>query len=175
MNLLASVQPKGEFVYNINRYYDPETGRYTQSDPIGLAGGMNTYAYVGGNPISNVDPLGLRSCTMQEASDLGLPYGKCWIGTDDIAGQCVTAECAAGVLPNVMTKKEQCIKSCMAKGAFEGAVTDKVMKEQADQYEDKACKDSGAKIKVNKVLNKSLHISATVGVASIAACSMQCQ
>ena len=47
--------------YNYFRDYDPAIGRYIESDPIGLVGGFNTFGYVGGNPLTFIDPRGLQS------------------------------------------------------------------------------------------------------------------
>lgn len=44
---------------NYFRDYDPATGRYVESDPVGLIGGVNTYAYVAADPLGSSDQLGL--------------------------------------------------------------------------------------------------------------------
>lgn len=51
------------------RAFDPELGRFLQTDPILFAGGMNLYAYVGNDPMNLTDPTGLDECTPEDGPD----------------------------------------------------------------------------------------------------------
>ena len=68
--------------YNWNRYFDPRTCRYTSSDSIGLAGGLNLYRYANNNPLRYTDPNGLSALSSAlpfaggaAAADGPLPLG----------------------------------------------------------------------------------------------------
>ncbi|QLQ34309.1 MAG: RHS repeat-associated core domain-containing protein [Candidatus Thiothrix singaporensis] len=50
---------------NWHRTYDPSLGRYISSDPIGLAGGVNTYGYVGQSPLNLIDPSGENALAVE--------------------------------------------------------------------------------------------------------------
>jgi RHS repeat-associated protein len=75
--------------YNYFRDYDGQTGRYVESDPIGLNGGLNTYAYVENSPIDSSDPVGLlEQCraglNALGGNDIGPLHHEfsCWTGPD---------------------------------------------------------------------------------------------
>jgi len=93
--------------YNYFRDDDPQTGRYVESDPIGLHGGANTYLYVFAGPLSNVDQFGLET---QPGSGKPSSYPNCFKwpsfpkkGCDDCALQCQKGQLKA---------TRDCIKDC---------------------------------------------------------------
>ena len=61
-NLVSTHKEGSGDIYKRNRYYDPASGRFTQEDPIGLAGGLNAYGFANGDPVNFSDPLGLCPC-----------------------------------------------------------------------------------------------------------------
>lgn len=63
------------FHYNYFRTYIPDLGRYSQSDPIGLEAGWNTFVYVGGNPLLYKDQYGLKVCMLVTRSKGLIHYG----------------------------------------------------------------------------------------------------
>jgi RHS repeat-associated protein len=57
------------------RYYSWEMGRFISEDPIGLAGGINMYAYVGNSPLNFIDPLGLDTYSIGVFGNAAFGFG----------------------------------------------------------------------------------------------------
>jgi RHS repeat-associated protein len=74
-SLLLDQRDASGTLYRRNRYYDPSSGRFTQEDPIGLAGGVNLYGFANGDPVSYDDPYGLCPwCVVFVAAVRAAPY-----------------------------------------------------------------------------------------------------
>lgn len=66
--------PEAELYYYKARIYSPSSGRFLQPDPIGYSGGMNLYAYVGGDPVNATDPWGLEEEPLPEVVQTSSPW-----------------------------------------------------------------------------------------------------
>jgi RHS repeat-associated protein len=93
------------FHQNGFRDYMPNLGRYLESDPIGLGGGMNTYAYVDGNPLKYMDPFGLVYQSHYDGTN-GPPPGTIIVSPEQI--QFVNAQFLTAIAdPRLYLEKEQ--------------------------------------------------------------------
>ncbi len=94
---MASPDQETKTYYNYFRDYDPAIGRYIQSDPIGLAGGINTYAYALNNPIAKRDFFGLDTCGSGILEGLVpdnpflFPFSSCCRNHDNCYDNCFSA------------------------------------------------------------------------------------
>jgi RHS repeat-associated protein len=92
------------------RYYSPALGRFLQADPIGVADNINMYAYVGNDPMTGADPLGLfdehafREDATGDSSMMAIGRarigGAYWIGSHAARdGQLLTGDVVNGMYP----------------------------------------------------------------------------
>lgn len=106
--------------YNWHRYYDPATGRYVTSDPIGLRGGLNTYGHVFNNPLKWIDSKGLSIDDLRYIfNQMRTMFpeisarGRIWIGgLDDPINNVAETDPVSG---DMLFREEYRKKNCLSK------------------------------------------------------------
>jgi RHS repeat-associated protein len=117
----------GRLHYNYYRDYDPQTGRYVESDPIGLRAGINTYAYVRNDPVGSSDRSGLLSIRSScknfraaiEAAERAIQAntGKCFQCTRDGSSSCIDCQYAASLAAVLASASVDCEPSLDINGS----------------------------------------------------------
>jgi RHS repeat-associated protein len=124
--------PEAGTILTQYRAYDPGTGRWLSSDPLGEEGGMNLYGYVRGDPLNSVDPLGLIDAPFKRAlvtmALMGALGGMSERAAENGGAAYQAAICdEAELIPDLLSPPEEFIKDG-AIGTVIGVVTGGVIK-----------------------------------------------
>ncbi len=132
--------------YNWNRFYNPATGRYVSSDPIGLVGGLATYNYVSVSPVMFSDPEGLTDGGVLEAGTISCltgPNPYC-IASVTVAGiglvtvVCTLNDCPAAIqraIDSIVNGVNAAVEWCM--GLFGGTTSESTQGNNGEGGDDK--------------------------------------
>jgi RHS repeat-associated protein len=107
--------------FNWMRDYDPATGRYVQSDPIGLAGGINTFSYALGRPLELIDPSGRAAAAVGATLILGLGTALILSTPDGQKAFSNALGATAGVIKQVCDAANDLFDPCIQ--TYKGLVT----------------------------------------------------
>jgi uncharacterized protein RhaS with RHS repeats len=116
--------------YNWNRYYDPSTGRYIESDPIGLAGGLNTFSYALNQPTRYVDPTGNIAIADDLVIGIGLGVGAILMSPP---GQ-VAIKKTVDAISELCTPGDPCDEIIRQIRDIAGKLRSKLAQQNGDQY-----------------------------------------
>ncbi len=119
-SLVRDKREANGLLFRRNRYLDPATGRFTQPDPIGLAGGLNSYGFAEGDPVNYADPFGLNPCLVPVVTPL------CVEGAEAAAAGAVTVAARAAATPTgqrVIASSAVLARNMMNSGVVRGVST----------------------------------------------------
>jgi RHS repeat-associated protein len=126
-SLMEDKQDAAGTHFRRNRYYDPQSGRFTQEDPIGIAGGLNLYGYAGGDPVNFSDPFGLCPIPPSNCLDVGLAIASTagFVANPGLATFAAAAMDAVGAIPGVPSATAVRLLGRLGGAAHRAAVAEK--------------------------------------------------
>jgi RHS repeat-associated protein len=143
--------PASGLSYNYYRDYNSRTGRYIESDPIGLMGGINTFGYVDANPLWYVDPEGLKSSLMGELLNKIFPES-----VDKAVGKARGFVCATNLCNSPSLNFDRVIEQCAMQTKpsdmeFSGGILNTCIETCTEKLKEcgtkkSACEETGVKL-----------------------------